>query len=213
MTLNKLERRIIDISYKKGLSHIGSCLGAVNTIEKIYGEMVDRANLGIPVGTDKFVLSSGHMGLALYVVLEDYFGLDAEEIFNAHGVHPEYCTTCHLDCSSGSLGQGLPIAVGMALANRNRNVYCVISDGEAAEGSIWEALRIKREQKVDNLFIYCIYNGWSAYGPTDEALIPQLLRFGSTVNVIRVQDKLPEISGQDAHYHKLTKEEYERITA
>jgi transketolase len=151
------------------------------------------------------------MGLALYVVLESYYGLDAEEIFDEHGVHPGRCERCMIDCSSGSLGQGLPIAVGMALANRNRNVYCVISDGECAEGSIWEALRIRNEVSLDNLKIYCIFNGWSAYGKVAWNFARFLLN--EDIIVIDAREQRPDlgISGQDAHYHVLTKEEYETL--
>src|SRR4051812_33407854 len=111
-----LKKRIIEISYKHKLSHLGSCLTAVDIIDEIF--QVKKPN-------EKFVLSSGHAGLALYVVLEKYekkdfdgnlIPLDAEEIFEHHGTHPDRCKACHLDCSTGSLGQGLPIAVGMALA-------------------------------------------------------------------------------------------------
>ncbi len=165
--MNKdLKRRIIDISYRHKLSHLGSCLTAVDIIDEIFS---------IKKPDEKFVLSSGHAGLALYCVIEKYHHLrlpldagdcqcmNAEKIFEHHGVHPDRCKKCGLDCSTGSLGQGLPIAVGMALADRSKNVYCLISDGECAEGSIWEALRIAQEQKLGNLKIYVNMNGWGAY--------------------------------------------------
>lgn len=159
--INKdLKKRIIEISYSRKLAHLGSCLTSVDIIDEIFK---------IKKPDEKFVLSSGHAGLALYVVLEKYLGLNAEEIFEHHGVHPDRCVKCHIDCSSGSLGNGLPIAVGMALADRSKNVYCLISDGECSEGSIWEALRIIEEQKLYNIRIIVNANGWGAYKEIDIA--------------------------------------------
>jgi transketolase len=137
MNNKNLKKRILEISYKHNLSHLGSCLTAVDIIDEIYA---------IKKHNERFVLSSGHAGLALYVVIEKYtkgddlgmvLGINAEDIFNHHGVHPDRCSQCGLDASTGSLGQGLPIAVGMALADRSKNVYCLISDGECSEGSVW----------------------------------------------------------------------------
>lgn len=149
-----LKKRIIKISYKHKLSHLGSCLTSVDIIKEVYD--VKKIN-------EKFVLSSGHAGLALYCVLESMGGRSAEDIFNHHGVHPDRCNLCGLDVSTGSLGQGLPIALGMALADRSKNVYCLISDGELMEGSIHEVLRIKKVKNIDNLIIYLNFNGWGAY--------------------------------------------------
>ena len=149
ITNKELKKRTIEISYEKGLSHLGSCLTAVDIIEEIY-------NTKKP--DEKFVLSAGHSGLALYCVLEKHGGRDAEDIFDHHGVHPDRCRDCGIDCSAGSLGHGIGIAVGFALGDRSRNVYCLISDGECAEGSVWEALRISQEQNLTNLQLYVNIN-------------------------------------------------------
>lgn len=190
MIRNKdLKRRIIEISYKNKLSHIGSCLTAVDIIKEIYDQKKED---------EKFILSSGHAGLALYVVIEEKTRKDAEAIFAHHGVHPDRCSSCFLDCSTGSLGQGLPIGVGMALADRSKNVYCLISDGECAEGSIWEAMRIKHEQKLDNLKVFLNHNGWAAYKPTGPIAFPLEMAHRHTTN------ELPFLEGQDAHYKVMT---------
>lgn len=192
-----LKKRIITISYDHTLSHIGSCLTAVDIIEEIYSQKKPE---------EKFILSAGHAGLALYCVIEKHKGLDAETIFNHHGVHPDRCSTCHIDCSTGSLGQGLPIAVGMALADRSKNVYCLISDGESTEGSIWEALNLKRSQRLNNLRVYVNYNGWGAYRSTKNDF-PLDSIFDVTVKCTDVDD-FPFLKGQDAHYVTLTEEAY-----
>ena len=145
-----LERRIIDLSYKHKLSHIGSCITAVHIIDEIFAEKGD----GI------FVLSNGHAGLALYVVMEKYGLGDADALLTKHGIHPN--TDAHIFCSTGSLGHGIGIAVGAAMSDRSRKVYCLISDGECAEGSVWEALRIAAEQHLDNLIVHLNANGYGA---------------------------------------------------
>lgn len=199
ITNRDLKRRIIDISYRYKLSHIGSCLTAVDIINEIYEQKKPD---------EKFVLSSGHAGLALYVVIEKYEGIDAEKIFNHHGVHPDRCKECHLDCSSGSLGNGLPIAVGMALANRNKNAYCLISDGECAEGSIWEALRIRREENITNLKVFLNWNGYSAYKESDWTL-KQIIWEWYLVSIHETEiEQFPFLKGQDAHYYTMNEEDY-----
>lgn len=205
-----LKRRIIEISYKYKLSHLGSCLTAVDIIEEIFKQKKPD---------EKFVLSSGHAGLALYVVLEKHettnfdgniIPLNAEDIFKHHGVHPDRCTNCHLDCSTGSLGQGLPIAVGMALADRSKNVYCLISDGECSEGSIWEALRIRQEQKLWNLKVYVNNNGWGAYGKTNLDVLSLFLKgVDHSGGIYKTKvEQLPFLKGLDAHYYTMTEEDY-----
>ena len=199
---NDLKRRILELSFKYKLSHIGSCLSAVGIIEEIY--KTKQPN-------EKFVLSSGHAGLALYCVIEKYEGIDAEKIWLHHGVHPDRCDECHLYCSAGSLGHGLGIAVGMALADRTKNVYCLISDGECMEGSIWEALRIKVDNDVDNLKVYVNLNGYTAYGELDkDELVEKLVMFGvDRENIKRTTvEQLPFLKGVDAHYKVMSDEDY-----
>ena len=197
-----LKRRIIEISYKHKLSHIGSCLTAVDIIKEIYD---------IKKPDEKFVLSSGHAGLALYVVIEAYGGRDAEDIFKHHGVHPDKCDDCGIDCSTGSLGQGLPIAVGMALSDRSKNVYCLISDGEMSEGSIHEALRIRHELKVYNLKVYVNWNNYAAYKKVTEHYLPYSLHV--TVGIRETKsDYLLFLKGQDAHYYVMNEDDYKLAT-
>jgi len=191
--MNTIENRILEISKKHGLSHLGSCLTAVKIIEEIYEEKQPQ---------DRFVLSSGHAGLALYCVLEKYLQVDAEELFEKHGVHPNRDLENGIHCSTGSLGQGLPIALGMALADRSKKVYCLISDGECAEGSIWEALRVKKEMNVYNLVVYVNYNGYSAYDEVDlKYLYNRIYSFCPGINfVITSTKEYPFLQGIDAHY-------------
>jgi transketolase len=199
--MNDLEKRVIEISYKKHLAHMGSALIALPIIKEIY-EM-KRPD-------EKFILSSGHAGLGLYVVLESLGGRNAEDVFDHHGVHPDVCEECRLDCSTGSLGHGLAIAAGMALADRSKRVFCLVSDGECMEGSTWEALRIIEEQKLDNLFIHFNFNGYGGYKRIN------IYDLYARLSSFRVNKKvhftsIPAWPGLLAHYIILTKEQYEEI--
>ena len=194
--MDDLEKRILELSFKHELSHIGSCLTSVGILDGIYSLKEDD---------EKCVLSCGHAGLALYVVLEKYFGIDAEMLLKKHGVHPNRDLEYKIDCSTGSLGQGLPIALGMAIADRSKNVYCLISDGEAAEGSIYEALNTRSKYEIDNLIIYCNVNDYSAYDETTYLSIPD-------VNMEYTGDHwFMKKYGQEAHYKILNEVEYKRL--
>ena len=137
-----LKKRIIEIAFKHKLSHLGSYLSSVEIVDEIYSKMKKD---------DIFILSSGHASLAMYVCIEKYFGIDAEMLFLKHGGHPHRDEENKIYCSTGSLGLGLPIALGRALSNPNRKVWVLISDGEAAEGSIWESLKTIQELNINNI--------------------------------------------------------------
>lgn len=200
--MNSLQRRILEISHKYKLSHIGSCLTAVNIIDKIYEAKSKK---------DVFILSSGHAGLALYVVLEKNAYGKAEDLLEKHGVHPNRDINDGIYCTTGSLGQGISVAVGMAIADPTRNVYCLLSDGECAEGSVWEALRIAGDLRLENLRITVNANGYSAYQSVDIDLLDERLQLFYPTLVIKTN--LFEFSdwaqGLQAHYHVLSDKEYE----
>ena len=203
--MNELERRIIDLSYKLRLSHIGSCLSAVKVIDHVYSVMKPE---------DKFVLSSGHAFLALATVLEKHKGLDAEKLALEHGTHPNRNVDEGIHVSTGSLGQGLPIAVGMALADRSRDVYVVTSDGECGEGSIWEALRVAAEQRLENLRITVVANGYSGYGRVDVDWLDTRLQsfYPSLVLRTNLFDYPDYLNGLAGHYTVLNDEQYKELT-
>ncbi len=210
MESNKLEKRILDISYKKGLTHIGSCLHAVNIIYTIYEMMKPN---------DIFILSAAHSSLALYVVLEYNGKGDAEKLFDKHGVHCNRDLKDGIFASGGSLGHGIGIAVGVALADRNRDIYCLITDGESSEGSVFEAIRIAAEQKLHNLIILVCANGWSAYDFIDVDRLEWRIRsfidgVYPKVSFIRLTIEEPDfLTGLKGHYEKLDKEKYDKALA
>jgi transketolase len=200
--MNKLVKRILDISYQENLSHLSSCLSALPILEEIYAKKEED---------EVFILSNGHAGLALYVVLEEKYGIDPVALLHKHGIHPGKDLENKLYCSTGSLGSGLPIAVGHALADRTKNVYCMISDGECAEGSIWESLRFIQTAKLDNLHVYANINGMSAYEYLDvEYLSNRLKVFLPRIN-LRVSEPV-EFSfakGLLTHYYVMKPGDYQ----
>ncbi len=202
--MSNLTKRLIDITYQERLSHLSSTLSALPIIEEIYNKKADD---------EVFILSNGHAGLALYVVLESKYGIDPVMLLHKHGIHPGKDLENKLYCSTGSLGSGLPIAVGHALSNPDKQVYCMISDGECAEGSIWESLRFINDNKVDNLQVYVNINGLGAYDAVDRDLLAnRLLAFLPRIN-IRMSEA-PNWSfaqGLLTHYYVLKPEDYEQL--
>lgn len=205
MNLNSLHRRIIDISHKNGLSHLSSCLTAVDIINNVYLTKLP---------SEPFVLSNGHAGLALYTVLEKFERKDAEELYARHGVHPNRNLDDGIYCSSGSLGSAITIAVGMAIAKPERNIYVMLSDGECAEGSVWEALRVAGELRLENLRVIVNANGTSALDKVDVDLLEARLQMFFPSVVVRTQlfDYPDYLQGVDGHYKVLNDDEYKEIT-
>ena len=196
-----LKDRILEISYKHKLSHLGSYLSAVNIIDEIYKHKNEE---------DIFILSSGHASLALYTILEKYEGKNAEELFLKHGGHPHRDEENGIYCSTGSLGLGITVAVGRALANKNRKVHVLISDGESAEGSVWEALRFIKESNLSNIEVYVNVNGYAAYDKVDvKYLVDRLKVFLPTINIRYTSvNQYPFLRGLNAHYHVMSEQDY-----
>jgi len=203
--LDKIERRIIDISYRKKLSHLSSCLTAYRIIDHIY--KVKKEN-------EPFILDSGHAALALYCVLEKIYFKDAEKLFDKHGVHPNRDLGDKIYASAGSLGHGIGIAVGMALSDRTRAVHVLTSDGAMAEGSNWEALRIAGELRLENLRVYVNANGTSALGKVDVDLLELRMNYFYPSLVLKTNMfKWPDyLQGVDGHYQVLGEREYKELT-
>lgn len=201
-----LKKRIIEIAYKNKLSHLGSYLSSVEIIDKIY----EKKNK-----EDIFILSSGHAALALYVVIEKYKGIDAEYLFNKHGGHPHRDEENDIYCSTGSLGMGITVAVGRAIADKNKKVYVLISDGECAEGSVWEALRYIQESNLSNIEVYVNVNGYAAYDKIDtKYLVDRLKTFLPRVNIEYTSvNQLPCLKGLNAHYHIMSETDYKKAKA
>ena len=199
-----LKKRIAAIAYNNKLGHLGSYFSSVDIIDEIYSKMNED---------DIFILSSGHAALALYVCLEKYKGQDAEVLFNKHGGHPHRDEKRGIYCSTGSLGLGLTIALGRAVANSKRKVHVLISDGECAEGSIWEALKTIVEQKIDNIEVYVNVNGYAAYMEVDKSYLEQRLKtFLPSIKIHHTNvEQYSFLKGLNAHYHVMNEENYNEV--
>lgn len=198
----ELKKRLVEIAYKYKLSYLGSYFSALNIIDSIYQKM-DK--------DDIFILSSGHASLALYVCLEKYRGQNAEELFIKHGGHPHWDEEAGVHCSTGSLGMGIVIALGRAVANPNRKVYVLISDGECAEGSVWEALKTVVEQNIKNIEIHTNINGYAAYREVDiNYLTNRLKTFLPEIKVhFTTVEHFSFLKGLKAHYHVMKENDYQ----
>ena len=203
--MKELYKRLLDICYERQLHHLGSYFSALQIIDEIYSQKKED---------DIFILSNGHAVVALYVILEKYYGLDAVELHEKYGDHPKRNELDNLHCSTGSLGMGVTVAVGRALANPDRDVYCLLSDGECAEGSVWEALRFAYENKVTNLKLYVNANGWAAYDAVDvDYLEKRIKAFHPDVNYVRTTVEHFGLKGLHAHYTNFNEEQYKEALA
>jgi transketolase len=193
-----IKKRILEISYKHKLCHLGSCFSCLPIIYDIYNEHRD----------DIVVLSNGHAGVALYCVLEHFFGIDAEKLLEKHGIHPCYDPDNKIYCSTGSLGCGLPIAIGYAVAGNP--THCIISDGECAEGSIWESLSFVQEHQIP-INVYVNVNGFGAYRIVDQALLTTRLKaFYPKIRICYTSNS-PFPDDLKAHYQVMSEEQYRSL--
>jgi transketolase len=199
-----LKKRIAEIAYKNKLGHLGSYFSSVGIIDEIYSKMNKD---------DIFILSSGHAALALYVCLEKYKGQDAEALFAKHGGHPHRDEECGIYCSTGSLGLGLCVALGRAVANPKRKVIVLISDGECAEGSIWEALKTIEEEEINNIEVHVNINGYAAYKNVDTIYLKERLRtFLPNIKLHYTSvEQYSFLKGLNAHYHVMNEENYNEV--
>ena len=199
-----LHKRLLKLLYDHNEEHVGSCFSCVDIIDNIFSKKAED---------DIFILSNGHAAYALYSVLEKYYDhVDADDLVSKHGGHPNRDEDNHIYASTGSLGMGIMIAVGRALARPDRVVHVMISDGESTEGSVWEALRYIEEMQVNNIEVYINANGYACY---DEMNIDYLERrckaFLPRVNFHRTTEAtfpFPFLKGLDAHYMKINQDQY-----
>jgi len=168
----QIRRDILNISHASGHGHLPTCFSIVELLQGLYEVMRHNpADPGLP-DRDLFVLSKGHAALAYYVVLarQGYFPLDEVASFGScgatFGCHADRSKIPGVEVSTGSLGHGIGVAVGMALGCRirkePRQVYTLIGDGEANEGTVWEAVLVAESLKLDNLTI--IYDNNLSHG-------------------------------------------------
>ncbi len=193
-----VRENILRVSHRSGHGHIPSCFSVVESLLAVYAAMRHDPAAPGRDDRDRFVLSKGHAALAHYCVLarQGYFPVDEVERFGG------YCSTfgCHADrhkvpgveASTGSLGHGIALAVGMALGLRIQGaasrVYTLVGDGEANEGSVWEALLAAADLRLANLTV--LYDDNRSHGRGLQISNPteKLAAFGCHVHEVDGHD-------------------------
>lgn len=174
----QIRRTVLDQSMRSNVGHIGSCLSVADILAVLYGSILRIGGPDDP-DRDRFILSKGHAGLALFAALRARGFVSAAELDsfcgNASrlGVHPERGLP-GVDFSTGSLGHGLPMGAGAALGARlqgsQRRAFVLISDAECNEGSTWEAAMFAAHHRLANLVAVLDLNRQQALGHTRDVL-------------------------------------------
>jgi len=178
----EIRANIIETSNRTATPHLASCLSTIDILTVLYFTIlhIDPENPN-DVERDRFIMSKGHAAMGLFHVLakRGFFPQDMLSTYGEDGgflaEHPP--TPEHLagiEAATGSLGHGLPMGLGMALAGRigkrNYNVYAIVGDGECNEGSIWECAMLAAAQKVSNLCTIIDFNKWQATGRSQDIM-------------------------------------------
>lgn len=196
VNLSKIARQcrldLVDMLYQSGGGHLGGPLSSIDILTTLYfGEIFDFKK-------DHFILSAGHLAPALYSVLANAKYFDKKELknftsFNSFLQGHVSTKTPGVEYSSGSLGQGLSFASGLALGEPKNSVVCLTTDGEHQEGQVWEAAMFASKYKLGNLINIVDYNGYQIDGSTDSImplknLAAKYVEFGWTVTTIDGHD-------------------------
>jgi transketolase len=189
--LDKIAREIrgmlVEMSHRTGGAHLGSALSCVDILVAIYWNVlsIDPQSPDDPL-RDRFILSKGHAASALYTTLakRGFFPLDLLKTYAQHGSclaeHPGPQCAPGVEVATGSLGHGLSIGLGMALAGRiqeqSYKVYVLMSDGECNEGSVWEAAMFAPIHRINNVIAVIDFNKWQATGRSCEVMAIEPLK-------------------------------------
>jgi transketolase len=178
ITTRNVARVILEQSYRAHVGHIGSGLSIATIVATLYRDVLRIPTLDDP-NRDRFILSKGHAALALYATLYLRGDLSAAMLSTYYsdgsllGVHPEHALA-GIDFSTGSLGHGLSLGAGAALAARmqqsSRRVFVLLSDAECNEGSVWEAVMFAAQHSLANLIAIVDVNGQQALGYTADIM-------------------------------------------
>ncbi len=176
MTANRNRKRIVEMVYRAGVGHVGGALSVIDLLTAIYENEVDFGG----EKRTRVVLSKGHAVPAIYAELAEK-GIVDEKLFPTFRQinsklqgHPFTCDIPEVDATTGLLGQGFSMALGMALMKKLKGdahkVYALAGDGEMQEGQMWEALMAAAHYKLDNLVYIIDYNKLSSGHPTNEII-------------------------------------------
>ena len=183
----QMRKRILEISQRVSALHIAGAYSCLEIVDTIYHGLMRRDAKGN--SPDTFILSKGHGSMAQYTVLENLGVIKPEEL-NLYcqpggklATHPDYGLP-GIEASTGSLGHGLGLAIGMALADniqkQDRTIYVVLSDGEMEEGSVWEAMLLAPSLGVKNVVGVADLNDFQSLGQTSK-ILPNFYPFDEKV--------------------------------
>lgn len=180
-TANKIRKKVLKMIYDSGASHLGSCFSLIDILVVLYFKILHiDPKSPFSENRDRLILSKGHAVAALYAVLAEKGFFSAEILdtfYKSGGKLPGHSTRNSvpgIEVSTGSLGHGLSMGAGMALAGKrdkkDHRVFALMSDGELDEGSSWEAILFAGHHKLNNLIAIIDYNKLQATGRTNEVL-------------------------------------------
>ncbi|WP_238907610.1 transketolase [Clostridium sp. YIM B02506] len=177
---NQVRRGVLDVVYASKAGHVGGSMSSIDILTTLYYNILNISPKKFSDSNrDRFVLSKGHIAESLYYILADKGFFDKEKLktYSQYGStligHPNNKNN-GVEVNTGSLGHGLPISVGMALAgkrdNKSYRVFTLMGDGEQAEGSVWEGAMAAANYKLDNLVGIVDRNGLQISGTTEEVM-------------------------------------------
>ena len=180
---NNIRKNIVKTVTEAKSGHPGGSLSSVEIATAIYFTQMDITPDNVAsTNRDRFVLSKGHASPLLYSVLAEKGLIEEEELLTFRKInsrlqgHPSMRKLPGVDMSTGSLGQGISCAVGMALANKynkeDHRIYTILGDGERQEGQVWEAAMAASHYKLDNLLAFVDHNGLQIDGNVTDVMNP-----------------------------------------
>jgi len=176
-----LRRHVIEMVHAAGSGHPGGSLSSADIVTALFFEVMEHSpELESSQDRDHFILSKGHAAPVYYAALAESGYFPVEELITLRQLHsrlqghPSRVKTPGVEMSTGSLGQGLSVANGLALALRSqglgRTVYCLCGDGEMAEGQVWEAAMFASHYHLDNVIAIVDRNGLQIDGRTEDVM-------------------------------------------
>ena len=180
---NSLRKSVLKMVYEKKSGHIGGSFSIAELIAFLYNEYDLAAG-----AKDKLILSKGHAAPILYAALFDLGLIDGlgtfREINSPLQGHPDKQRLKYIHATTGSLGQGLSIAIGHALGSKlkgiNNNIFCIVGDGELQEGQVWEAFMLAPKYNLNNLVCFVDHNK-----AQNDGYVTDILDMGSLENKIK----------------------------
>jgi transketolase len=204
-TAVEIRKRILEMSFAGQSVHVPSAFSVVEIVRVLHDKHLTYPdNNPDSMDRDFFVLSKGHGVMALYPILESRGWISKNDVNNyfQDGTHLPGLSEASVpgcEVNTGSLGQGLSVAVGFALSAKlsqsNQKAFCIVGDGEVNEGSIWEALMFAGAKELSNLVVIIDCNGYQAMGKTSEIL--SIKNLGSALNAFGF-----DVESVDGHSEK-----------